>query len=341
MQKLILTHHLSPGDVLMLTAAIRDLHENYPDQFITDVRTSCGELWENNPFITPLDENDPDVEVMKCQYELVHHSNQGSHHFIHGFVDFLNDALDLKIKPGKFKAEIYLSNDEKCWLSQIYEENKKDIPYWLVNAGTKSDYTAKGWGLHNYQAVVDALPDITFVQVGAGDHRHKDLTGKNVINLVGKTEMRQYIRLFYHAAGVLTGVSLPMHLAAAVPMKPCYFRANRPCIVMAGGREPSVWEAYTNHAYMHTCGMMDCCDDGGCWKSRAYPIGDGDDKDKDLCERTVIRGGVKIPKCMDMITPEAVVQKIDDYLSTYDYYENWDLDKDGIVRGRKENHAIF
>lgn len=38
MRKLILKNHQSPGDVMMLTAAVRDLHACQPGKFLTDVR---------------------------------------------------------------------------------------------------------------------------------------------------------------------------------------------------------------------------------------------------------------------------------------------------------------
>ena len=72
MQKIILTSYQSPGDIVMLTAAVRDLHRCHPGRFITDVRTSCPQLWENNVFITPLDESDPDVLTIPCEYPLIH-----------------------------------------------------------------------------------------------------------------------------------------------------------------------------------------------------------------------------------------------------------------------------
>ena len=53
-RKLILVNLLSPGDIMMMTAAVRDLHRAHPHQFITDVYTSVGEIWENNPYITKL-----------------------------------------------------------------------------------------------------------------------------------------------------------------------------------------------------------------------------------------------------------------------------------------------
>ena len=47
-RRLILRSFQSPGDILMLTAAVRDLHAAAPGQFQTDVRTSAPALWENN-----------------------------------------------------------------------------------------------------------------------------------------------------------------------------------------------------------------------------------------------------------------------------------------------------
>jgi len=35
--KLILQNHQAPGDILMLTAAVRDLHRCHPGKFLTDV----------------------------------------------------------------------------------------------------------------------------------------------------------------------------------------------------------------------------------------------------------------------------------------------------------------
>src|SRR6266849_5536795 len=99
----------------MLTAAVRDLHRSYPQQFVTDVRTSCGELWENNPHITPLDEKDPEVEQIECQYPLINSSNQAPYHFIHAFMEFFNDELELNIKPTEFKGDIHISDLEKTW----------------------------------------------------------------------------------------------------------------------------------------------------------------------------------------------------------------------------------
>jgi hypothetical protein len=110
-----------------------------------------------------------------------------------------------------------------------------------------------------------------------------------------------------------------MHLAAAVEVRGGRPK-NRPCVVVAGGREPSQWEAYPHHQYIHLNGALFCCDNGGCWKSRTVPLGDNDEKDRNLCVDVIPetapgpRGG-PLPRCMDMITAEEVVRRIEFYFT--------------------------
>ena len=98
MRRLILRNFQSAGDIVMLTAAVRDLHLSYPGGFITDVRTPFPGLWAGNPYITPLRDDDPDVHVIDCHYPLIHRSNTTPCHFLHAFPAFLNDTLGLRIR---------------------------------------------------------------------------------------------------------------------------------------------------------------------------------------------------------------------------------------------------
>jgi len=273
-KKLILKCFLSPGDILMMTAAVRDLHTAYPGKFETDVRTSCQEIWDNNPYITQLDEADPSVDQVNMDYDLVHESNDVPLHFVHGFAKQLEIILGMQVPVREHKGEIYLTDDEKSWINQVEEIHGHKEKFWIMMAGGKYDYTAKWWDPAEYQKVVDHFKGvITFVQCGdnrngskeSGGHFHPLLN--NVLDMVGKTDLRQFIRLMHHADGVITPVSFAMHLAAAVETKPERLR-HRPCIVIAGGREPSQWEAYPHHQFLHTNGMLSCCEHGGCWKSR-------------------------------------------------------------------------
>jgi ADP-heptose:LPS heptosyltransferase/SAM-dependent methyltransferase len=309
MRKLILSNFQSPGDIVMLTAAVRDLHLRYPGQFLTDVRTVCPQLWENNPYLTSLCVGDSDVESIDCQYPLIHRSNQEPWHFLHAFNDYLSQRLEIPIPPTAFKGDIHVSPLEKSWMSQVQEITRDPLPFWVFNAGGKFDYTVKWWDPARYQAVVDHFRGrILFVQVGELPHHHPPVEG--VVDLRGKTDLRQLVRLVYHAQGVLSPVSLLMHLAAAVEVRPG-MPQNRPCVVVAGGREPPHWEAYPHHQFIHTVGALRCCDNGGCWKSRTVALGDGDVNDQpgNLCVDVV----GALPRCMHMITADEVIRRIELY----------------------------
>lgn len=310
--RLILTSHQSPGDIVMLTAAVRELHTAYPGRFQTDVRTSADAIFENNPYLTPLDQHDPEVTSLDMHYPAIHQSNQRPYHFIHGYTQYLEQQLDLRIPVTQFRGDIYLSEAEKQMPPPGADLG---VPkrFWIVIAGGKYDFTAKWWNPESYQRVIDHFQDrITFVQCGEEGHWHPPL--KNVVNLVGQTTLREFIRLMYHADGVLCPVTLAMHLAVAVESKQTK-RHGRPCVVVAGGREPAHWEAYPNQQFISTNGSLSCCAQGGCWKSRCQLVSDGDPKDtRDVCESPVqVSEKLRIPKCMDMISPEEVIRRIDLY----------------------------
>ncbi len=311
MRKLILKCGLAPGDIVMLTAAIRDLHQCYPGKFATDVRTACPDLWANNPQITPLSEDDPEAEPIDCAYPLINQCDKLPYHCLHGFIGFLNKRLRLSIKPSAFKGDIHLSKQEKAWYSQVHEVTREDTPFWIVAAGGKYDVTIKWWQRERYQEVVNHFRGkILFVQVGQEGHYHPKLEG--VLDLRGRTSLRELVRLVYHAQGVLCSVTALMHLAAAIEIKGDR-RGQRPCVVVAGGREPAHWAAYPGHQFIHTNGILRCCASGGCWKDRVTPLRDGDFRDKPgrLCVN-VVDG---LPRCMDMITSSEVIRRIELYYS--------------------------
>lgn len=312
MRPIVFRSHQSPGDILMLTAAVRELHTAYPGQFQTDVRTSASNIWDHNPFITRLQDG-PGVESIEMHYPLVHQSNQRPYHFLHGYVQYLEQKLGLRIPLTKFSGDIYLSADEKSSLPL----NGHNLPerFWIIVAGGKYDFTAKWWNPASHQRVVDHFRGrIHFVQCGEAGHWHPSLNG--VTNLIGKTSLREFIRLMYFAEGVICPVTFAMHLAAAVEMPPGRVR-HRPCVVIAGGREPPHWEGYPFHQYISTVGTLSCCADGGCWKSRCQLVGDGDEKDRrNLCEQPVqVSTDLRIPRCLEMITPEDVIRRIEFYLA--------------------------
>ena len=305
----------SPGDIVMLTGAVRDIKAAYPEMRI-NVETTAMALWRFNPRLDPSLDRDGADAVVYARYPDVRHSNDGTYHFGHAFRHYLRDTLGLTVPQGKtVRGEVFVPDAEaEAFAPWLARHGLPPGGYWLVDAGIKRDFTAKGWETERWQKVVDLTAGaVVWAQIGAAEHVHPPLRG--VVDLRGRTSIRDLVLLTHRAGGVLTPVSLPMHLAAAVPMFGEGVR-RRPCVVVAGGREPPSWEAYNEHHYVHTCGMLPCCDNGGCWKARVAPLGDGDDKDRSLCLRTVPSRmtGRPIQKCMDMIEPEAVAALVMQYL---------------------------
>jgi len=259
---------------------------------------------------------------------------------------YLNDMKDL--------IENYQNND---WyfdeVISVKETKKQYKVYDILNSETES-FVVEGLVAHNckfwhpdwYQEVIDHFQGrITFVQVGQKKHWHPQL--KNCINLIDKTNLRQLIRLVYHSIGVLTPISLPMHLAAAVEMKN-HKKRNRPCVVISGGREPPQWEAYPHHRFLSVNGSLSCCDNGGCWKSRCTKINDNDPKNESLCLFPItigkthtkyptknLQGELSLAKCMYMIKPSDVIRAIESYYEGDLYKYGSSLSKDIPEKAKK------
>jgi len=324
-EPIIFTLNLAPGDTLVSSGAIYDLHQTYPNEYKTTFRGTASYLFENNPYIEQLTpEEEKNARCIKLGYPLVHKSNSIPYHFSQAFVFELERNLDRDIISVTLGGKVFLSDEEKYTPPAIPGD------YWLIFAGGKYDFTAKWWNPDFYQDVVDHFRGkIRFVQVGAKDHFHPKLDG--VIDMIGKTPKRELIRLIYHSVGVLTPVSFGMHLATAVPSSKMDHRA---CVVIAGGREPVQWEMYPWHQFLHSVGTMDCCAHGGCWKGRCQQVGDNDKKDFDnrLCKYPVDVALQKtkceysplhIPKCMYDIKPADVIRAIEKwYNNGYLTYEN-------------------
>ena len=308
--KLILINRLAPGDILVMTNALRDLHLAYPGKYQTEVRSPCNAIFDNNPYYTKLryDENEyqreerelhkgdknghtfvigGDILCIDMHYPSIHTSGETGNHFAYGHTDWLETVLGVKIPKTKIRPEIYLTQGEHDWINPVVLETGDDTPYWVINSGNKGDYTLKQYP--HYQEVVDLLKDkVKFVQIGLRGHNHTPLNG--VIDMVGKTDdTRKLFRLINGALGVLTCVSFPMHIAAAL---------TKPCVVVAGGREGTRWELYPNQQFLYVNGCLPCAPYDGCWKSKFED-----------CTNKV----GTVAKCMTMITPQDIVRSIERY----------------------------
>lgn len=343
-RKLSFSLECAVGDAVVASATIKALHETQPGLVLTDytgffARLSPdlgNDVFANNPYITPFDENDPDVEKITLDYGYglcggIYGGGCGrSYHFLHSFAEYVSAKIGVHIELRDFRGDIWLSEQEQePWLGMPAQ-------YAVIDAGIKHDFTAKGWSVRRFQEVVNRTKDkIAWVQVGGTNDIHPNLD--NVINMVGKTNIRQLIQIVHHSSLVLTPVSLPMHLAAAVQMpgevKPLpwtiaerhLYHATknypdvkptriRPCVVIAGSREQRAWEQYPGHTWIGDDRKLSCGIGPGkaCWHNKTIRV----DQDQNVCSLPVLDAGTTqwIPHCLDLITTDEVVNAIEKWL---------------------------
>ncbi|OWK46631.1 hypothetical protein [Fimbriiglobus ruber] len=296
--KLLIKNGNSPGDVLVLSAAIESLHVQFPDKYLTSVGTPCMEIWRHNPRITPgLGAHN--AEVIQAEYPLINWSDSSPLHFMAAFVSDLGKKINEPLRLQVNRPFLYLSDDEK----KIPDVPR---PYMLVNSGTKTDYTCKGAGRKIYQEIVDHFAGkINFVQIGEAHHLHGPL--ERVVNRIGQTTARQLFQLAFHSVGGVGPITFLQHIYAAF---------QKPYVAYLGGREPLHWEHYPTQTTLTTLGQLPCCRTSSCWKSRVVPLGDGDQKDKSLCLLPVLSGDEMIPSCMDLLGSKAAIEAIERMIST-------------------------
>lgn len=271
------------GDVVAMTAAVWSLHRSHPGEYTTAVDSRWPEVFTHNPDVVPVTSDSVEVRM---HYPAIHRANQRGIHFMQGWCEFLGMALGTNVPLLTNRPHIYFME-----LQPPVED------FWLVCSGGKRDMTNKRWGC--YQEVVYQLKGkVSFVQVGAEEDDHPRLNG--AIDAVGKTSLRELFDYARRARGILCGVSLLMHLAAAL---------EKPCVCIAGGREPVQWNTYPRQQLVHTVGALSCCRSGGCWKSRVVKLNDGAEQDKSLCENPTL-DDEPVGKCMALIRPAEVTELV-------------------------------
>lgn len=299
-RKLILKTPLPPGDICTLTAAIESLHRTYPGEYVTDVRTQWRDLFKGNPHITSL--ADGEGETFDMHYtEFIAKANEVSNPFLRGYCYDLGVHIGRPLELTTNRPHLYLTPEDQVDHPLQPYGNDAVKRYWLITSGVKRDFTAKQWPIEYYQAVVNHLRGkVQFVQVGDAAHDHPPLDG--VIDLVGKTTIRQLMQLVYHASGGIGPITLLQHLCAGF---------EKPYVALLGGREPVTWTQYPLQTTLHTIGGLPCCERKACWRARIVPLGDGSASDMSLCALPVLKMKRPVGKCMAMILPAQVISAVE------------------------------
>lgn len=310
------------GDTAVLSAVVRDIALTYPGKYRIAVRGHYTTFWRNNPYVTPFDKTEPGKTLRFDCVAGIKEAGRGKKiHYVSWFHKEFERLTGIHVPCLRPKGDYHLT----------LQERKPIVsgPYWVVIGGGKLDMTAKWWYYARYQEVIDRLAaeDIHCVQAGAHFQRHVHPTLKNCLDATEITrEMRDLVSLIANSSGVICGITGPMHIAAIF---------DKPCVVIAGGREEPWWEAYTQeynafgprcepvkvpHKFLHTVGQLDCGIGNlhkGCWRSRTVAIEHTDvstkaGRDK-LCVKPLHDGPQPIPLCMSLISTEQVVAAVMSY----------------------------
>jgi len=302
---------------IALSGAIRDLKSNSLEKFEIGVATPWMAVFENNPNISVVSGTAEKIKSMQDPY-LIMQANASAYHLSVQYAETLGRALDVDMVNRKSCGDIHLSSEEKD-LSEV--ESKKligDSPYWLLCTACECGTPAKSWVNKRWERIVDKFRGkILFAQVSAprDSYGRDDLTDDfnahipGTIDLRGKLDVRQLIRLTYRAEGVLTVPTFAMGLAAAVPMPKDSTRATRPCVIIGGGRESEKWVSISNQQYISLSGALACNRSGGCWQES---LEEGHNR---ACSHVVKRDGQRVPYCMSLITVNDVVRRMSYFLA--------------------------
>lgn len=339
MQDLLITQQRAPGDAVVLTGLVRDLALAHPGLFRVHVDTRGMEVWHNSPHAAPAGPRLLHGAADCRRYcaedgdgirRGIHASQREPVHYLAWHHRLFAERLGLAVPVAVPRPDVHLTEDERT-------RPFPGLPrrYWVIAAGGKADATVKIWPRGYWQELVHRLAErgIACVQVGRTRssmppaHIHFPLEG--VYSTLDRAPIRELIRIIHHADGVVCGVTLMHHLAAAL---------ERPCVVLGGGREAAHWEAYArdnpglpgaehlkvSQRFLHTHGLLDCRPDlrgggrpdGGCWKNWTTALdmrADGKDEPQKLCRYPEHAGPHSCPRCMAMITPQLVESSVLSY----------------------------
>ena len=290
---------LSLTETILLSGIIRDIKMNDPTIGI-GIKTPFELFFLGNPHIFRFNEshNTETIELSNIVYSK-------KQHIMENIRIAVQEKTKLIAPFSKLGGDYILPDIEK----QVRFANSFNVNnnYGVILAGGTHNNTWKWY--HNYQKIVDHFKDkLPFFQCGAKDDWHIGLN--NAINIVGKTNIREFANFLYHAKFIVCPLSMPMHLTAALPLNESILRST---IVIAGGNEPGAFQTYPDHIVLANIEQMECSNiDNGCNKVRCQQTGDGKAIDREnLCENYNTINGLRFAKCMSKIDPTTIIKIIE------------------------------
>ena len=312
---IILKWRYCVGDAIVISGIIRDLHLAHPGKYRTGIVTACQDIFWHNPYIAAsvgYGNHKPNgfrkAQIINVNLSTPQSIEDGSWYFARAFAQSICDQLHIEIPQTRPHGDLYLSDEESAIDPSAITGSSR---YALLAASYKSECGVKKWPGSYWQKVADGLirMGITPVQIGhkvEGQHIAWPLRG--VVNLLGKTSLRQLMVLARGAVVSISAISMLQHVAAALRKQG---GGLCPAICIAGGRESRFCAQGPATMMLSVVGgSLPCCNLRGCWKHDV----DGKPKPENPADRNCLRplklDGHNFGECMTKITPELVIEAV-------------------------------
>lgn len=244
--------HKHIGDHVILTGAVRNVRAVYPDIKFS-ISTDYAEIFENNrDFVI-----DTGVRLPRITYGTLYEEQRALNgNLVEGFTKSLCKAIGVEeVKPVTKTPYIVLTDEEK-------ERAKKWNGKWLVNATFQTCGVSKGYPWWEFVISTLNSSGLQLVQIGGNESRDISCNLDGVLDMRGKTSIRDLITMIYGCEGIITPPSCSMNIGAAFGKK---------MVVIVGGRELPQLSGYENVTYIE--GHCDKCgwgNDARCVSLRFY-----------------------------------------------------------------------
>jgi len=278
--------------VMCISSLPRDIKLHYPELSI-NVKTSCPEIFENNPHLTEMPDNEPGLFHIGMRYDMISESSKvdpAIHMFNAVYHDwFLHTGL--LVRPTRFGGDLYFTEEEQQ--SPLFPD--VDGPWVLGNFGGKRDFLSKYIPMEMWATIVRKCPNIQFVQIGISPekgesyHEHVHLDFPNVVNKIDQTNKRQFLVAHLQSLGAVSTENASHHICAALNYKPN--------IVLSKGHMSWWWLRFPGAIWHHTIGCgLHCCRWSGCFQAQCQNY-----------DPQTFRH-----KCLDFMDIDAIVSSIND-----------------------------
>jgi len=267
----------SVGDTLCATTFMRAVHESTGRRFV--VVSGFPEIFQHNPLVvthvTMGTLGPVSKPLVKSVLRGARHPAIGAHgyrpppHFTDADIArdhrrrisetaFCAETLERQwnVHPDYSQRvpEIYFASDEIAALARKFGLPER---YGVIRSAGPSTYSPnREWLVERYQEVVRSTPWITWVQPGAPDEPRLE----GVIDLCGKSTLRELFFIIRGAQGVLASEGLPNHVAAAF---------SRPSFVLFSGFNQLELSLYPTTFPIVRSPQVECAP---CWLRTPCPV---------------------------------------------------------------------